>query len=122
MNTLEIVNAYKSLTFVKRAFRNLETVQLEIRPVYHKHDERIRSHVFVCLLAYYPQWDMEQRLARLFGADGQGQERRWTFRGVIDCLAQVIRNRVTVNSAEFCQNRTPTPEQGEILSLSQIAM
>jgi len=122
MNTLEVVNAYKSLTFVERAFRNLKTVQLEIRPVYHKNDERIRSHVFLCMLAYYLQWHMEQRLAPLFANDGQGQERRWTFRGVIDCLAQITRNRVTVNGAEFYQNSTPTPEQEEILGLLQVTM
>jgi hypothetical protein len=122
MNTMEVVHAYKSLTFVERAFRNLKTVQLEIRPVYHKNDERIRGHVFLCMLAYYLQWHMEQRLAPLFTQDGKGQERRWTFRGVIDCLAQITRNKVTVNGAEFYQNSTPTPEQDEILSLLQVTM
>jgi hypothetical protein len=122
MTTAEVVNAYKSLTFVERAFRNLKTVQLEIRPVYHKTDERIRSHVFLCMLAYYLQWHMEQRLAPLFAADGQGPDRRWTFRGVIDCLAQITRNRVTVNGAEFYQNSTPTPEQDQILRLLQVTM
>jgi hypothetical protein len=122
MNTLDVVRAYKSLTFVERAFRNLKTVQLEIRPVYHKNDERIRSHVFLCMLAYYLQWHMEQRLAPLFAADGQGQERRWTFRGVIDCLAQITRNRASVNGAEFDQTSTPTPEQEQILSLLQVTM
>jgi hypothetical protein len=122
MKTLDVVRAYKSLTFVERAFRNLKTVQLEIRPVYHKSDERIRSHVFLCMLAYYLQWHMEQRLAPLFAADGQGQERRWTFRGVIDCLAQITRNRVSVNGAEFDQTSTPTPEQEQILSLLQVTM
>lgn len=122
MNTVEVVTAYKSLTFVERAFRNLKTVQLEIRPVYHKNDERIRSHVFLCMLAYYLQWHMEQRLAPLFANDGQGQERRWTFRGVIDCLTQITRNRVTVNGAEFYQNSTPTQEQEQILDLLQVSM
>jgi len=122
INTMEVVHAYKSLTFVERAFRNLETVQLEIRPVYHKNDDRIRGHVFLCMLAYYLQWHMEQRLAPLFTQDGKGQERRWTFRGVIDCLAQITRNKVTVNGAEFYQNSTPTPEQEEILSLLQVTM
>ena len=51
MKTLEVVRAYKSLTFVERAFRNLKTVQLEIRPVYHKNDERIAAMSFsVCSL------------------------------------------------------------------------
>lgn len=122
MNTVEVVTAYKSLTFVERAFRNLKTVQLEIRPVYHKNDERIRSHVFLCMLAYYLQWHMEQRLAPLFANDGEGQERRWTFRGVIDCLTQITRNRVTVNGAEFYQNSTPTQEQEQILDLLQVSM
>ena len=122
MNTVEVVHAYKSLTFVERAFRNLKTVQLEIRPVYHKNDDRIRSHVFLCMLAYYLQWHMEQRLAPLFTNDGKGQERHWTFRGVIDCLAQITRNRVTVNGAEFYQNSTPTSEQEEILDLLQVRM
>jgi len=122
MNTVEVVNAYKSLTFVERAFRNLKTVQLEIRPVYHKNDDRIRSHVFLCMLAYYLQWHMEQRLAPLFKDDGAGKDRRWTFRGVIDCLAQITRNRVTVNGAEFYRNSTPTEEQKQILSLLEVEM
>ncbi len=122
MNTVEVVNAYKSLTFVERAFRNLKTVQLEIRPVYHKNDDRIRSHVFLCMLAYYLQWHMEQRLAPLFKDDGEGKERRWTFRGVIDCLAQITRNRVTVNGAEFYQNSTPTEEQEQLLGLLEVKM
>ncbi len=122
MNAVEVVNAYKSLTFVERAFRNLKTVQLEIRPVYHKHDDRIRSHVFLCMLAYYLQWHMEQRLAPLFKEDGAGSNRRWTFRGVIDCLAQITRNKVTVNGAEFYQNSTPTEEQERILSMLEVKM
>jgi hypothetical protein len=122
MSSVEVVNAYKSLTFVERAFRNLKTVQLEIRPVYHKTDDRIRSHVFLCMLAYYLQWHLQQRLAPLFAANGQGPERRWTFRGVIDCLTQITRNKVTVNGAEFYQNSTPTPEQEELLNLLQVAM
>ena len=122
MNTLEVVNAYRSLTFVERAFRNLKTVQLEIRPVYHKADDRIRSHVFLCMLAYYLQWHMEQRLAPLFNVDGEGKERRWTFRGIIDCLAQITRNKVSVNGAEFYRNSTPTEEQKRILSLLEVNM
>ncbi|WPL17512.1 Transposase [Thiorhodovibrio winogradskyi] len=122
MKTLDVVRAYKSLTFVERAFRNLKTVQLEIRPVYHKTDDRIRSHVFLCMLAYYLQWHMEQRLAPLFANDGEGKDRRWTFRGVIDCLAQITRNRVTVNGTEFDQKSIPTPEQEQILELLQVTM
>ena len=55
METLDVVKAYKSLAFVERAFRNLKTVQLDIRRVYPKNDDRIRGHVFLCMLAYYLQ-------------------------------------------------------------------
>ena len=58
----QVVSAYRSLAFVEQAFRNLKTVQLEIRPVYHKKDSRIRSHVFLCMLAYYLQWHLQQKL------------------------------------------------------------
>jgi len=122
MNTLEVVNAYKSLAFVERAFRNLKTVQLEIRPVYHKNDDRIRCHVFLCMLAYYLQWHMEQRLVPLFTKDGVGEDRRWTFRGVIDSLAQITRNKVSANGVEFHQNSTPTDEQEQILNLLGVSM
>jgi len=122
MNTLQVVTAYKSLAFVERAFRNLKTVQLEIRPVYHKNDDRIRCHVFLCMLAYYLQWHMERRLAPLFEADGEGRERRWTFRGVIDTLAQITRNKVRANGIEFYQNSAPTDEQERILNLLGVTM
>ena len=122
MDTLDVVKAYKSLAFVERAFRNLKTVQLEIRPVYHKNDDRIRAHVFLCMLAYYLQWHMEQRLTPLFKADGKGEARRWTFRGVIDCLAQITRNKVSAKGVEFYQNSTPTTEQQQILDLLDVKM
>jgi transposase len=54
----QAVACYKGLSHVEQAFRNLKTVSLEMRPVYHKTDDRIRSHVFLCMLSYYLQWHM----------------------------------------------------------------
>ena len=65
---------------------------------------------------------MEQRLAPLFKADGEGEARRWTFRGVIDCLAQITRNTVRAKGVEFYQNSTPTAEQQQILELLDVNM
>lgn len=45
--------SYKKLSTLEQAFRNLKTVQLEMRPIYHAKDERIRCDVFICLLACY---------------------------------------------------------------------
>ena len=56
------VRAYKRLGTVERAFRSLKTVDLKVRPVFHRTAERVRAHVLVCMLAYYVQWHMRQRL------------------------------------------------------------
>ena len=66
MAASEVVASYKKLGLAEEAFRNLKTMQLEVRPVYHKTDDRIRSHVFLCTLAYYLQWHLKQRLEPLF--------------------------------------------------------
>ena len=63
------VKSYKSLSLVERAFRCLKTVDLQIRPVYHWLEERVRAHVFLCLLAYYLEWHMRQRLAPMLYDD-----------------------------------------------------
>jgi transposase len=51
----QAVGAYRQLALVDRAFRQLKTVALEIRPVYHQLDQRIEAQVFLCMLAYYLQ-------------------------------------------------------------------
>ncbi len=56
------VAAYKSLAQVERAFRSIKTVDLQVRPVFHYSEKRVRAHVFLCMLAYYVQWQMRQRL------------------------------------------------------------
>ena len=91
MKSYDIVASYKKLTLVEKAFRNLKTVQLEVRPVYHKTDDRIRCHVFICMLAYYLQWHMIQRLQSLFSKNGEYKKRFWTFENVIERLKSIRR-------------------------------
>jgi transposase len=59
------VKAYKSLSQVEQAFRCYKTIDLKVRPIYHRLAHRVRSHVFLCLLAYYVEWQMRERLAPL---------------------------------------------------------
>lgn len=122
MKTQAVVASYKSLTLVEQAFRNLKTVQLEMRPIYHKTDDRIRAHLFLCMLAYYLQWQMKKRLQPLFDTDGQGKDRQWTFDNVIQTLKQITKNKVTANGVEFFNNSKPTKNQEEILQLLQVAI
>jgi hypothetical protein len=56
------VAAYKSLANVERAFRSMKTVDLHVRPIFHYNAERVRAHVFLCLLAYYVEWHMREHL------------------------------------------------------------
>lgn len=59
------VRSYKSLAQVERAFRCMKTVDLDIRPVFHWTAPRVRAHVLLCMLAYYPEWHMRGALAPL---------------------------------------------------------
>src|ERR1700759_3452339 len=63
------VRSYKSLALVERAFRCIKTVDLHVRPVYHRLADRVRAHVFLCMLAYYLEWHMRQRLASMLFDD-----------------------------------------------------
>ena len=65
----ETVRSYKSLSLVERAFRCIKTVDLQVRPIYHWLSERVRAHVFLCMLAYYLEWHMRQRLAPMLYED-----------------------------------------------------
>jgi len=122
MTAAEVVEGYKALGGVEKAFRSLKTTHLEIRPVYHKKDERIRAHIFLCTLAYYVQWHLVQRLRPLFEADGQGAQRRWTVHQVIERLRQVCQNRVSMNGVEFDQLTALDDEQRQILDLLQVTL
>src|SRR5271168_4554805 len=63
------VRAYKSLAMVERAFRCLKTVDLHVRPIHHWLEERVRAHVFLCMLAYYLEWSLRARLAPMLYDD-----------------------------------------------------
>ena len=67
------VRAYKRLSSVERAFRSLKTVDLKVRPVFHRTEPRVRAHVFLCMLAYYVEWHMRRKLRPLL-FDDEGAE------------------------------------------------
>ena len=67
----EVVRSYKQLAEVERAFRTLKSVDLEIRPINHRHEQRVRAHVFLCMLAYYLEWHLRRAWAELTFEDEQ---------------------------------------------------
>jgi hypothetical protein len=125
MDKHQVVNRYKSLTRVEQAFRNMKTVSLEMRPIHHKTDARIRAHVFLCMLAYYLQWHITQRLAPLFEEQAQAladkkiqaKDRELTLASALETLKGQRRNEVSAGGATFQQLTEPTPEAQILLDL-----
>lgn len=75
----QAVRHYKELATVERAFRSLKSVDLKVRPIHHHLEDRVRAHVFLCMLAYYVEWQMRRALAPLLFDDhdpAAGQELR----------------------------------------------
>ena len=79
----DTVRAYKDLSTVERAFRSLKTVDLKVRPIFHWLDDRIRSHVFLCMLAYYVEWHMREKLAPLLFDDHERAEAEATRDSIV---------------------------------------
>jgi transposase len=69
LSATETVQAYKDLSRVERAFRSLKTVDLEIRPIRHFTAQRVRAHVFLCMLAYHVEWHLRDAMAPLLFHD-----------------------------------------------------
>ena len=69
MDSAQCVRNYKSLANVERAFRSLKTVDLKVRPIHHHIPDRVRAHIFLCMLAYYVEWHMREAWRELMFAD-----------------------------------------------------
>jgi hypothetical protein len=73
MNAADCVRNYKALANVERAFRSLKTIDLKVRPIHHRTADRVRAHIFLCLLAYYVEWQMREAWRELMFADTDQQ-------------------------------------------------
>jgi transposase len=89
----DTVRSYKSLSRVERAFRCIKTVDLNVRPVYHWLEGRVRAHVLLCMLAYYLEWHMRQGLAPMLFDDTDKEEAEARRSSVV---AQAQRSKAAV--------------------------
>jgi hypothetical protein len=141
-----VVTAYKNLANLERDFRHLKVDDLDLRPIHHRLDQRVRGHVLICFLGAYLIWHLRRALAPLTYTDEHPPERdnpvaparrsaaaaakaagKTTaddqpvrgFRELLDHLATLTRNRVRVGAgtAEFDQLTTPTPTQRRAFEL-----
>jgi hypothetical protein len=131
LDAAAVVTAYKNLKYVERDFRHIKSDDLDLRPVFHRLEERVKAHVLICMLACYLTWHLRRAWAPLTFTDdqppGQGNPvtpaRRsataqakasgqydpagqpyHSFRGLLEHLATLTRNQV-----RFAGTRTTVP-------------
>ena len=90
------VRAYKDLAKVERAFRCLKSIDLKVHPINHRLEDRVRAHVFLCMLAYYVEWHMRGKLAPLLFDDEE------------KALAESLRNSIVAPA-----QRSPSAKRKE---------
>ena len=146
LEAAEVVRSYKLLAGVERAFKTMKSVDLQVRPVHHRLQDRVRAHIFICLLAYYVRWHLEKAWAPLLFKDEEkplaedvvAPARRsspalakartqrledgnpvHSFRSLLAELATLTKNTVRIPSstATFEKLANPTPLQTRALQL-----
>jgi hypothetical protein len=121
LDAAAVVTAYKNLKYVERDFRHIKSDDLDLRPVFHRLEERVRAHVLICMLACYLTWHLRRAWAPLTYTDqnpprqanpvaparrsaaaqakASGQhdpagQPYHSFRGLLEHLATLTRNQV----------------------------
>jgi hypothetical protein len=139
-----VVTAYKNLKYVERDFRITKADDLDLRPIYHYLDERVRGHVLICMLACYLTWHLRQALAELTFTDqhipqpadpvapaqrsAQAKAKDGTktngdalpvrkYRDLLDHLSTLDRQTVTFSGQRIDKLTKPTPVQRRAFEL-----
>jgi hypothetical protein len=150
LSAADVVRSYKQLALVERGFRTLKGPELEIRPVHHRLEDRVRAHVFLCMLAYYLTWHLREAWAPLLFKDEQptsaadpvakstrspsalrkAQSKRTdageqvhSYKSLLAELATLTRNTIRLprTTATFEKLAEPTPIQARALELAEHA-
>ena len=138
------VAAYKDLANLERDFRHIKAEDLDLRPVYHRLEDRVRGHVLICMLACYLTWHLRQAWAPLTYTDehpparanpvaparrspsadakaalktGPGKQPIRGFRDLIDHLATLTRDTIVVSGQPVDKLAAPTPTQRRAFDL-----
>ena len=69
MDAAECVRSYKALSQVERVFKTMKSIDLKVRPIHHRLADRVRAHIFLCVLAYYVEWHMREAWREMMFAD-----------------------------------------------------
>jgi hypothetical protein len=145
LSAAEVVRSYKGLSAVERLFRTLKGLEFKVRPIFHRDADRVRAHIFICLLAYYVEWHLRKALAPLLFDDefpdrerdpvapakisNHAQQKKrcrhtadglplHSFNSLFLELATLTRNTCRFpNSPPFTQLAKPTPLQAKAFEL-----
>jgi transposase len=88
LNSEKVVGCYKRLSEVERAFRSLKSVDLKIRPIYHHLADRVKAHIFLCMLSYYVEWHMRQALAPILFDDDDPEAAQQARQNIVSPAAR----------------------------------
>jgi hypothetical protein len=138
------VTAYKRLSALERDFRSIKADDLDLRPVWHRLEDRVKAHVLICMLACYLTWHLRQAWAPLTYADehpparanpvaparrspsadakaarktGPGKQPVRSFRGLLTHLATLTRNDLRYGDVTIPALAEPTPDQRRAFDL-----
>jgi transposase len=102
LSAADAVRDYKRLTEVEQAFRSVKSVDLRVRPIYHRIEDRVRAHVLLCMLAYYVQWHLKRAWEPLlFEEENLGRLRRVRDPvAAAEPSAEVLRKKSTHRTAD----------------------
>jgi transposase len=76
LSAADAVRAYKDLSEVEQAFRTHKSIDLQVRPIHHHLSDRVKAHLFICMLSFYVRWHMERAWASLTFRDEEANEER----------------------------------------------
>jgi hypothetical protein len=146
LDAAHVVSAYKNLKYVERDFRHIKSDDLDLRPVFHRLEERVKAHVLICMLACYLTWHLRRAWAPLTFTDQNppapgnpvaparrsaaaqakasaqhdpaGRPYR-SFRGLLEHLATLTRNQVRFTGTQITVDMLtePTTAQREAFTL-----
>ena len=138
------VAAYKGLSRLERDFRSIKADDLDLRPIWHRLEDRVRAHVLICILACYLTWHLRRAWAPLTYADehpparanpvaparrsqsadakaarktGPGNQPLRSFRDLLDHLATLTRDTIRIAGQPVDKLTTPTPDQRRAFDL-----
>lgn len=106
MDAEQTVKAYKNLSSVEQAFRSIKSVDLKVRPIFHRLANRVKAHVFLCMLAYYVEWHMRQALAPILFDDHDKEAAQMQRESIVAPAKRSLAAEAKAGS-KLCEDGTP---------------